>query len=119
MFLVGQDNLKDVLDYIGEKLRNPETGDVVSTEYRWIQERFACLSSGLAYIHEQGVLHQDIKPSNIIHRDDRVYFTDFSSYSRFTLGQTTSTESPARTSLMHGAPEVVHSVLADGSLQRH
>lgn len=75
-----------------------------------------CLASTLAYMHSSGVRHQDIKPSNIIHRGSTIYFTDFSSSSQFQIGQTISTENPARTSAMYSAPEVIN---CDGVLNRH
>jgi serine/threonine protein kinase len=66
----------------------------------WLWKWFVCLSSALAYLHGEGVRHQDIKPSNIIHKGDQIYFTDFSSSCAFEVGQTTSTENPARSSAM-------------------
>jgi serine/threonine protein kinase len=77
---------------------------------------FKCLASALDYMHSEGVRHQDIKPSNIIHRKEDVYFTDFSFSSRFEVGKTTSTDNPARTSAMYAAPEVID---LDGFLLKH
>lgn len=62
----------------------------------WLRSWFSCLASALTYIHSQGIRHEDIKPSNIVHRGDRIFFTDFSSSTRFRLGETTSAESQAR-----------------------
>lgn len=45
-----------------------------------------------------------------------MYFTDFSSASTFDVGQTTSTENPARTSYMYAAPEVFQ---INGELLKH
>jgi hypothetical protein len=108
MFPVGQADLKTLL----------EMEDELSQTHRaaWFPQWFKCLSSALAYMHANGVRHQDIKPSNIIHRDGDVYFTDFSSASTFAVGQTTSTENPARASYMYAAPEVLES---DGEFMRH
>jgi len=55
---------------------------------------------------------------NAIHRDSDTIFTDFSSSSRFEIGPTNSTENPARTSAMYGAPELVRNLL-DGQFKRH
>lgn len=70
-------------------------------------------------MHSQGVRHEDIKPPNIVHRGGSIYFTDFSSSSRFEVGQTTSTESPFQATAMYAAPEVTSKYLEDGALQRH
>jgi hypothetical protein len=112
---VGQRDLKTFLDIVGDK--SPSQPAVWIKDLKiWLPNWFRCLSSALAYIHSQGVRHQDIKPSNIIHRGSAIYFTDFSSASQFQIGQTTSTENPARTSAMYAAPEVVDN---DEGLGRH
>jgi hypothetical protein len=112
---VGQRDLKTFLDIVGDKSPS-QPADWIKDLKIWLPSWFRCLSSALAYIHSQGVRHQDIKPSNIIHRESAIYFTDFSSASQFQIGQTTSTENPARTSAMYAAPEVVDN---DEGLGRH
>ena len=109
---VGDNDLKTFLDVVGDQDRAPQ-------EKSWLRQWFSCLTAALAYLHGQGVRHQDIKPSNIIHRNSHIFFTDFSSSSRFEVGQTTSTENPARTSAMYGAPEVIDAFQDDGKLKRH
>jgi serine/threonine protein kinase len=112
MFPVGDQDLKVYLEMVGGDtcFQNQDTAKSV------LKKWFKCLSSALEYMQDQGVRHQDIKPSNIIRRGDEIYFTDFSSSSRFDVGNTTSTENPARGSDMYAAPEVFH---PDGYLQRH
>jgi hypothetical protein len=112
---VGERDLKTFLDIFGDK-SSSQPADWIEERKTWLNNWFRCLSSALAYIHSQGVRHQDIKPSNIIHRGSAIYFTDFSSASQFQIGQTTSTENPARTSAMYAAPEVVDN---DEGLGRH
>lgn len=70
-------------------------------------------------MHEQGIRHQDIKPSNIIHKGSRILFTDFSSSFTFVVGHTTSTENPSRSSPMYTAPEVTYRSSGMGGLRRH
>jgi serine/threonine protein kinase len=100
---VGENDLEAFLTIVGEH-------DVASEfSIRWrncIRDWMACLASALKYMHASGIRHQDIKPSNIIHKGDHVFFTDFSSSSSFKIGHTTSTENPARSTPMYGAPEV-------------
>ncbi|OCK93270.1 kinase-like protein [Cenococcum geophilum 1.58] len=109
---VGDNDLKTFLDVVGDQDRAPQ-------EKSWLRQWFSCLTAALAYLHGEGVRHQDIKPSNIIHRDSHIFFTDFSSSSRFEVGQTTSTENPARTSAMYGAPEAIDVLQDDGKLKKH
>ncbi|KAH7386715.1 kinase-like domain-containing protein [Phaeosphaeria sp. MPI-PUGE-AT-0046c] len=74
--------------------------------HKWIQNWFVCLPSALAYIHSKGIRHQDIKPSNIVHKGEKIYFTDFGSSSRFIVGHTTSTVSFSGYTPMYAAPEI-------------
>ncbi|KAI9762606.1 MAG: hypothetical protein M1840_001199 [Geoglossum simile] len=65
-----------------------------------------CLINALAYIHNQGVRHKDIKPSNILVRHDRIYVTDFG-LAKYVVGLDT-TEREGHTTKMpkYCAPEV-------------
>jgi len=103
---VGQSDLKTFLEAIGAKTKLEPGQLFQSRELMWLRTWFKCLVSALAYMHSKGIRHQDIKPSNIIHRQGQVFFTDFGSSSQFRVGQTTSTENPARISQMYAAPEV-------------
>ncbi|KAE8442863.1 hypothetical protein EG329_002605 [Mollisiaceae sp. DMI_Dod_QoI] len=38
---------------------------------------YGCLASALAYLHENGIRHKDIKPNNILLKGDIIYITDF------------------------------------------
>ncbi|KAF2786848.1 kinase-like protein, partial [Melanomma pulvis-pyrius CBS 109.77] len=109
MFPVGDGDLTRFLhDTSSQTFSDDEANALQNIEARsWLTRWFSCLTSALAYIHAQGIRHQDIKPSNIIHLKDHIFFTDFSSSSRFDPGSTTSTENPARASARYSAPEVL------------
>lgn len=101
---VGESDLEHFLETIGEYA----TSSNFATQGReHIRHWFACLVSALRYMHASGVRHQDIKPSNIIHKGGKVFFTDFSSSSTFNVDHTTSTDGHAHSTLMYGAPEMV------------
>lgn len=38
---------------------------------------FGCLAQAVCYLHEQRVRHKDIKPENVLVKNERVYLTDF------------------------------------------
>jgi len=118
---VGDNDLRSFLDIVGERrARQMQTNKlfVGSKELTWMRTWFPCLASAVAYMHRQGIRHQDIKPSNIIHRGPDVFFTDFSSSCSFDVGKTKSTETPARNSIMYAAPETVKGPRSD-HYQRH
>jgi serine/threonine protein kinase len=87
--------------------------------YDWLARWFSCLSLALAYIHAHGIRHQDIKPSNIVHLKGHIFFTDFSSSSRFDPGSTTSTDNPTRASARYSAPEILDRWDDNDGLKRH
>lgn len=102
MLPVGENHLEGFLEMASEPDLEPND----QSRYRsWIQSWYANLASALAYMHDEGVQHQDIKPTNIIHRGDHIFFTDFSSARNFKVGQTTSTANPGRSTAMYAAPE--------------
>lgn len=100
---VGENDLETFLTIVGE---HEFTSEFSIRSRKCIRNWMACLASALTYMHASGVRHQDIKPSNIIHKGDHIFFTDFSSSSSFKVGHTTSTENPTRSTPMYGAPEV-------------
>jgi serine/threonine protein kinase len=71
----------------------------------WLKKWFYCLASALAFMHANNLHHKDIKPLNVIHRGDCIYFTDFGSSRSFENGQSTCTESYAKATMLFAAPE--------------
>ena len=100
---VGENDLESFLAIASEPDLDTELRDRYQS---WIRRWYADLASALMYMHCNGVRHQDIKPSNIIHKGNHVFFTDFSSSGNFKVGQTTSTANPARATAMYASPEV-------------
>lgn len=114
---VGDNDLKTFLELVRDPAASVD--DNSTRQWRqWIRRWFVCLSSALAYMHEHGIRHQDIKPSNIVHRGGEIFFTDFGSASSFDIGHTTSTENPCRSSMTYAAPEVAD-MLMKMEMDRH
>jgi serine/threonine protein kinase len=108
MYPVGDQHLGDFLQYICPG--NPH-------KTAWIRNWFSCLASALAHMHLHNIHHEDIKPSNIIHRNDQIFFADFGSSRKLKAGQATSTESPASATKMFAAPEAM--ISDEGVVLRH
>ncbi|MCJ1400715.1 hypothetical protein MMC11_003923 [Xylographa trunciseda] len=66
---------------------------------------FSCLISGLQHIHQQDVLHGDIKPHNILIFEGRVFYADFGLSTTIPHGQVTTSIACFGTK-KYAAPEV-------------
>ncbi|KAF2465935.1 kinase-like protein, partial [Lindgomyces ingoldianus] len=68
---------------------------------------FGCLATALEYLHEQGVRHKDIKPSNILVDRGTILYTDFGLSFDFTDASGSTTASMVNgMSPRYCAPEV-------------
>lgn len=72
---------------------------------------FGCLTAALKYLHENEVLHGDIRPQNVLIKGQEVLLSDFS---MSTFGSDLDLEPSPRT-LRYCAPEVVSRLRADMS----
>lgn len=97
----GDEDLSHFLERVGEN-------DFPKEDLNRLKSWPSCLASAVAYIHSQSIRHKDIKPSNIICKDDEVLLTDFGSAHQFSAGLTSSTEGDAiGFTKMYCAPEVI------------
>lgn len=74
-----------------------------------IRSFYGCLAKAVQYLHDHKIRHRDIKPQNIIVKDDEVYLADFGiAYSWENLTGSTTTADSGKTQ-MYAAPEVMGS----------
>jgi serine/threonine protein kinase len=72
-----------------------------------MQTWFGCLASALAYLHSKRIRHKDIKPVNILVRNEQIFFTDFGLSCQFDEGDKSgSAGSPGPRTIKYSAPEV-------------
>ncbi|KAL5426249.1 hypothetical protein PMIN05_011727 [Paraphaeosphaeria minitans] len=68
---VAKDVLKSMLE------RQSREQPLSERDLSALRRSFGCLATALAYLHEEGVRHKDIKPGNILLSDGLVYLCDF------------------------------------------
>jgi serine/threonine protein kinase len=75
---------------------------------RVLKQAFGCLATGLAFIHERGIRHKDIKSSNILIYKGRIIYTDFGA-AKDTIkdGECTTEGKPEFLTRKYCAPEVL------------
>ncbi|KAF2016515.1 kinase-like protein [Aaosphaeria arxii CBS 175.79] len=72
-----------------------------------LRSGFGCLSVGLAFIHEQGIRHKDIKPGNILIHQGNMIYTDFGYSLKYDIaGNSTTYGKPEMFTAKYCAPEV-------------
>ncbi|KAF1940702.1 kinase-like protein [Clathrospora elynae] len=95
--------MSPVADYnLAGMLEHPEIGDRCWS----LRPYFGCLISALGFLHDNKIRHKDIKPSNVLIKQDEVYFTDFGISVDWTELGNSTTQGPTAMSPRYGAPEV-------------
>ena len=78
------------------------------TKTKRIYPWFGCLLDALAYAHKSDIKHQDIKPSNILIKNNQPYLCDFGLAKDFAeLNASTSRGQKVQGTLVYRAPEIV------------
>ncbi|KAI9739246.1 MAG: hypothetical protein M1834_007459 [Cirrosporium novae-zelandiae] len=77
----------------------------LDSRYNNIHGWFNCLVSGLEYMHRNQICHGDLKPANILVKDNDVFFTDFGVSRYLSDGQNLGSTGGPMTR-MYAAPEM-------------
>jgi serine/threonine protein kinase len=84
-----------------------ERPDLDERSRSFLRPFFGCLTSALSYLHDNRIRHKDIKPSNILIKNDQVYFTDFGTSLDWSGRDNSTTETALPTTPRYCAPEVM------------
>jgi serine/threonine protein kinase len=72
----------------------------------YLEQSMGCMASAVAYLHEQGIKHKDLKPSNILLSPDGPWLTDFGTATDFSVLTQSVTDDGERGTPKYFAPEV-------------
>ena len=99
---VADSNLQEYLIWAAEQ-KNFPPDHVKRTVLSW----FGCLASALAYLHAKRIRHKDIKPGNILIRNEQIFYTDFGLSRSFDEDAgSKSVGDPGHRTIKYSAPEV-------------
>ncbi|KAH8701341.1 kinase-like domain-containing protein, partial [Phaeosphaeriaceae sp. PMI808] len=77
---------------------------------RWsLRAWFGCLVSALGFLHDSKIRHKDIKPPNVLIKNNEPFFTDFGVSVDWTEYGQSTTVGPTAMTPRYGAPEVAAS----------
>lgn len=92
---------------LGKFLRSCDHDDFPISKTKNIYPWFGCILDALAYAHKLKIKHQDIKPSNILIKDDQPFLCDFGLAKDFADVDTSKSRGPTVVGSRHyHAPEV-------------
>jgi serine/threonine protein kinase len=92
---------KNRLEALGYDFPTSVSRSKASTAYL----KMGCLISAIEYLHEQKIRHKDLKPSNILLSNDRLWLSDFGSATDFSLLSQSATDNERGTP-RYFSPEV-------------
>lgn len=76
---------------------------------------FGCLTSALQFLHSNAIRHKDIKPQNVLVKNEHVFLTDFGLSLDWSESNNSMTSGPTLSTPRYGAPEVAERTTRNSS----
>lgn len=89
----------DLADFLAQR-------PISSSQQTYLRKFFGCLSSALTYLHDSKIRHKDLKPRNILVKEETVLLTDFGLALDWTDAQSTTFATLTGFTRKYCAPEV-------------
>ncbi|KAF2251918.1 kinase-like protein, partial [Trematosphaeria pertusa] len=101
-------DLEHFLNRVRKPIENSRSGtQLLGDDSSILKQAFGCLAGGLAYMHQLGIRHKDIKPRNILVHEGCVTYADFGFSLDFSELQSSTTNNQPVVSKRYTAPEVL------------
>lgn len=85
---------------------NQDSESIQGAVFARLKQSIGCMSSAIAYLHQQSIRHKDIKPSNILLSLHQLWITDFGTSTDFSDFSQSVTQNGERGTPKYFAPEV-------------
>ncbi|KAL1611858.1 hypothetical protein SLS60_000079 [Paraconiothyrium brasiliense] len=80
--------------------------EIIANGSMLIFQRMGCIISAVEYLHSQSIRHKDLKPSNILLAEEKLWLADFGTATDFSDQTVSTTEGVERGTPKYFAPEV-------------
>lgn len=89
---VGDDKITTLEQYIEGKTIEEMIEQGTFINHQQFEKYIVSLATSLQLLHQQGIIHKDVKPANIVVTDDQIYLIDFNISRTYKAEQTKDTQ---------------------------
>ncbi len=86
--------------------RYPDPSRTMFDTINYLRRSIVCIANAVGYLHDSGIKHKDLKPSNILLSKKGLWITDFGTATDFSILSSSATDNGERGTPKYFAPEV-------------